>query len=78
MNALKSICTTAILTLLLAASVAAGEITTPGYTPPPPPPPPELNITVDLCATPRGASSDQETLSTSEVVNILWFLASIF
>lgn len=77
MNALKSICTTAILTLSLAASVAAGEISSPGYIPPPPPPPEELKITAHLTATSNRASSDQETLST-EVVNILWFLASIF
>lgn len=77
MNALKSICTTVILTLSLAASIAAGELTTPGYTPPPPPPP-APNLTVDLSATPIGAPSDQVTLSTPEVLNILWFLASIF
>ena len=77
MNALKSICITAILTLSLAASVAAGEITTPGYTPPPPPPPPESNITVEQSALTETVS-DQDPVIASDVTNILWLLASIF
>lgn len=76
MNALKSICTATVLTLSLAASVAAGEITTPGYTPPPPPPP-ESNITVEQSILTETVS-DQDPVITPDVANILWLLASIF
>ena len=77
MNALKSICITAILTLSLAASVAAGEIATPGYTATPPPPPPESNMTVDQ-STLTVTISGQDPVIATEVANILWLLASIF
>jgi hypothetical protein len=81
MKALNSICITAILTLSLAASVAAGELTTPGYTVPPPPPPPESNITVDQStqSTLTVTISDQDPVIAPDVTNdILWLLASIF
>jgi len=79
MKALKLICTTAILSLSLAVSVAAGELTTPGYTaPPPPPPPPESIMTVDQ-STPSVTITDQDPLIDLNIANdILWVLASIF
>jgi hypothetical protein len=77
MKALKSICITTILTLSLAASVAAGEITTPGFTAPPPPPPPESNVTVEQ-STLTEIVSDQDPGVAPDVTQILWLLASIF
>ena len=77
MKALKSISITVILTLSLAASAVAGEITTPGFTPPPPPPPPELNITVEQ-STLTEPVSNQDPLVAPDVAHILWLLASIF
>ena len=78
MKALKLICTTAILSLSLAVSVAAGELTTPGYTAPPPPPPPESSITDDQ-STPRVTITDQDPVIDLNIANdILWVLASIF
>ena len=76
MYALKKICITAILTLSLAASVAAGEITTPGYTaPPPPPPPPPFIVEQSIVTEPV---SELDPVIAPDVANLLWLLASIF
>ena len=61
MKTLKAICTTTILTLCLAISVAAGEISSPGYTPPPPPPDAQ-------CTDESNAQCTEEIRTTTETL----------
>jgi hypothetical protein len=77
MKSLKSICTGAILTLVLTASVAAGELSSPGYVPPPPPEEDKIIAVVDT-GTPTEIPSDENSLSSSNVANLLWLFVSFF
>lgn len=77
MKSFKAICTTVILALALSVPAYAGDILSPGFTVPPPPPPEELNVAVEMSVTTE-TPSDHDAVSTADVANILWLLASMF